>query len=249
MPYYERRIRSGKVLEIFRYFSLRPPGKNIPRGKNRQKTGAAQLVRNYVNAKKTLVRLVNTNFGPGDLYITLTYEGPQPSSQQIKRDLAKYTRRLREWGKKHGVVIKWIAVTEYRESARPHHHMIISGIPGDVARMLWQTEPDPRRRGKRRPWKGHGRAPNDTLDHSCDYEFLARYIAKEDKPGAHRWTASRNLTPPEVGEAKEITRRTMTRASRDPRPPKGYRLTGWDYRAGGDGHEVLYIKCIKEPPD
>lgn len=248
MPYYERRVRSGRVLEIFRYFSLRRAGENIPRGKNRQRTGDAQMVRNYVNAKKTLVRLVNANFGPGDLYITLTYEDPPPSSAQAKKDLAKYIRRLREYGKKHGITIKWIAVTEYRDGTRPHHHIILSGIGGDMARLLWQSEPDPKRRGKRRRWEGHGRAPNDTLDNSGDYEFIAKYIGKEDKPGEHRWTASRNLVRPVVEPPGEISRRALDRAHRDPKAPRGYRLIGWDYRAGADGHEVLYMRCIKDPP-
>lgn len=248
MPYYERRIRSGKVLEVFRYFSLRRPGAKIPRGENQKKSSHQQLIRNYVNAKKNLTRLVNANFGPGDLYITLTYEAPQPSPDRAKQELAKYIRRLREYGKKNGITIKWIAVTEYREGSRPHHHMIISGIGGDMARLMWQTEPDPKRRGKRRRWAGHGRAPNDTLDRSGDYEFLARYIGKEDKPGEHRWTASRNLKKPEVEPAREITKGAMTRARRNPKAPRGYRLTGWDYRAGADGHEVLYLRCIKNAP-
>lgn len=248
MPYYERRIRSGKVLEIFRYFSLRRPGANIPRGRNQQKSTAAQLVRNYVNAKKNLTRLVNANFGPGDLYITLTYRNPQPTPAQAKKDLAKYLRRVREWGRKNGAAIKWVAVTEYREGNRVHHHLILSGITGDAARMLWQTEPDPRHRGKRRPWKGHGRAPNDTLDYSYDYEFLSKYLGKEDKPGEHRWTASRNLARPIVEPPREITRRSIDRARRDPKAPRGHRLAGWDYRAGADGHELLYMRCVKEPP-
>ena len=100
MPYYERRIRSGRVLEVFRYFSLRRPGANIPRGKNQKKSSADQLVRNYANAKKNLTRIVNTNFGPGDLYITLTYEEPQPSPARAKLDLAKYLRRVRKKEKK-----------------------------------------------------------------------------------------------------------------------------------------------------
>lgn len=248
MPYYERKVRSGRVLEIFRYFSIRRVGENIPRGKNRQKTGKDQLVRNYVNAKKTLVRLVNTNFGPGDLYITLTYENPQPSPRQAKRDLAKYTRRLREYAKKHEITLKWIAVTEYRDGTRPHHHLILSGIGGDMARLMWQSEPDPRRRGKRRRWKGHGRAPNDTLDNSYDYEFLAKYMGKEDKPGEHRWTASRNLARPMVEPPKEISQKTLDRAHRNPKAPRGHRLTGWEYRADADGHKILYVRCIKDPP-
>lgn len=248
MPYYERRIKSGRVLEVFRYFSLRPAGANIPRGKNQKKSSTAQLARNYVNAKKTMVRIVNANFAPGDLFITLTYEAPPPSPAGAKKDLAKYIRRLREYGRKNKIIIKWIAVTEYRNGSSIHHHLIISGIGGDMARLLWQTELDPDHRGKRRKWAGHGRAPNDTLDNSGDYEFLARYISKEDKPGEHRWTGSRNLVRPEVSPPREITRKAMTRARNTPKAPAGYRLTGWDYHAGADGHEVLYLRCVRNPP-
>ena len=247
MGYYKREIRSGKVLETLYYYSLRQPGKKFGRGGNWKKTSEAQAVRNYLGAKQKLSRLVNANFSPGDTYISPTYRDDEalPTPAQAKADLKKYLRAIREYGRKTGATIKRVAVTEYREGARPHHHLIMSGIPPETARLLWQTEPDPKCKGKRRPWGNHGRAPNDTLDYSYDWQFLAKYIAKEDKPGEHRWTASRNLTPPDIGEPKEISRAAMTKASRDPKAPKGYRIIGWDYRAGADGNEVLYIRCIE----
>ena len=247
MPYYERRIRSGRVLEILRYHSLRRPGAKLPRGRNRRPTGEAQAVRNHMRSKDTLTRLVNANFRPGDTYISPTYKGEPPDPAVARKELAKYLRRLREWGKKAGTEIRWIAVTEYR-GTRIHHHLILSGVPGEKARLLWQTEPDPAARGKRRPWAGHGRAPSDTLDDSWDWQFLARYLGKEEKRGEHRWTGSRNLRRPEVSPPREITRAAVTRALRSPRAPKNHRLLGWDYQAAADGHEMLYQRCLRDPP-
>ena len=107
MKYYERRIKSGSILEVIRYASLREPGVNFPRGQNQCKSSTAQILRNLVNAKKNLVRLINANFGPGDLLLVLTYEGKPPSPNKAKKDLKKYVRRLREYGKKTGIRLCW----------------------------------------------------------------------------------------------------------------------------------------------
>lgn len=242
MPYYEQRVQAGRVLEIYRYHSLRRIGMKIPRGKNRNKTTQPQQLRNWINSAKRLTWMVNANFGPGDLYITLTYSGQPPTQAQAAKELAKFIRRVRAYRRKEGLPdLKYITVTESRGS-RLHHHLVMNAMSGDEARKIWQYEPDPKKRGSLRPIQGHGRAPTDTLDQSGDYTFLARYLGKENKPGHKRWSGSTNLKPPTISKPKEISRRTLTKT---PQAPKGYLLKSWERRADSGGHETLAMRCTE----
>lgn len=242
MPYYEQRVRAGRVLEIYRYHSLRRIGMKIPRGKNRSKTTKPQQLRNWMNSARRLTWMVNENFGPGDLYITLTYDDRPPSREKAQKELAKFIRRIRAYRRKAEMPeLKYIAVTESRGS-RIHHHLVMSAMSGDVARQIWQYEPDPQKRGKLRPIHGHGRAPTDTLDQSGDYTFLAKYLGKENKPGHKRWSGSANLKPPTISKPKEISRRTLMKT---PQAPKGYLLQSWERRADSGGNETLAMRCTE----
>lgn len=241
MKCYRREIQSGRMLEIID--SCSPPPKR-PRGKKMNKSSDAQQKRNIFNSQRRLERLLNANFGPRDLHIVLTYGGTPPSPDEAKKDLAKYTRRLRECCKKNSITLKWIAVTEYREGSRIHHHLIISGVNAETARLMWETEPDPAHRGKHREWAGHGHVRCGFL-YGDDYEWLANYVSKESKPGERRWTSSQNLKKPEIGPLQEISFRELIRTRNNPTAPEGYRLVKWDFRVGIEGYPVMYRKCIK----
>jgi len=235
MAYYERKIKSGQVLEIIRYKTVRTPGVYYPRKSNIQVSTPRQKAINAVESKRWLTRKINSNFMPGDLFITLTYS-KEPKPDQAAKELAKYIRRLRAYRKKEGLEeLKYIVITEATET-RLHHHMIINAMSSDAARNLWQYESDPKDRKTQRKIKGHGRAPTDTLDSSGDYSFLARYLGKQDKPGRRRWSCSQNLKEPEVSKPKPIN---PTAARRAPRTPKGYVLSKQTTR--NENPDILYL--------
>lgn len=247
MKCYQRTVEYGPNIEIVRYTSLRPPGKKFDRGKNCRSTSRHQQVINATSTKRKLARIIGANFGPGDLYTTLTYSGQQPTQAQAKKDLDKYLRRVRAYRRREGLPeLKYVYVTECRGSSRIHHHIIMPAMSADVARQLWQYEPDPHSRGKLRRIPGHGRAPSDTLDDSGDYEFLAMYIGKEDKPGKRRWVGSLNLDKPKVSDPKEITRRTM---ERKPTAPKGYTQVDYRLYASPTGDYRSELRCRRYAPD
>ncbi len=243
LPYYEKTVKAGATIYKYRYFSLRKVGATIGRGKKEKLSSLPQQVRNWISSAQKLIWIVNTNFVPGDLYITLTYEGKQPSASEAKKQLDKYIRRIRAYRRKNNLPeLKYIAVTEFREGSRIHHHIIMSAMSSDVARRIWQHEPDPKHRGKERRIKGHDRAATDTLDNSGDYEFIGKYIGKENKKGSHRWQQSRNIKPPQISEPKEITRAAITT---QPKAPKGYILVHWERRADSFGNDALMMRCLK----
>ncbi|MGL5084946.1 MAG: rolling circle replication-associated protein, partial [Clostridium sp.] len=144
---------------------------------------------NDKNAKKHLIRLLNTNFTDKDLSVTLTYdkENLPGAEEEARKDVANYLRRIKTYRKKQGMEdLKYIAVVEYKEAGegkktiRLHHHIVISGMDRDLAEQLWKK----------------GRANADRLKaDEFGYEGLARYISKDPK-GNKRWTQSRNLKQP-----------------------------------------------------
>ena len=204
MPYYEKRIYSGKVLEIERYYCTN--GGRRPRSDRGKPTSEAQHKRNIINSKKKLTRLINTNFHQGDLYITLTY-AILPTEEQAKRELEKFFRKLRDYRKKAGMgELKYISITE-KDEKRVHHHLLVNSISMDVIEKLWQL----------------GRLTVSRLDPDFEYEWLARYLGKEEKPNSKRWNQSRNLKKPKE-KTKEIKRIVL---KGEPTPPKGYKLLSY----------------------
>jgi hypothetical protein len=108
----------------------------------------AQEALNRKRARKKLDRLVNANFGSGDLIITCTYgHGQQPKDDETAaRDIRNYMNRIKYRRKRLGLPeMKYIYVTEITTSAvygvRYHHHVIMSGgISRDVAESAWSSK-------------------------------------------------------------------------------------------------------------
>lgn len=190
MPYREKRIYSGKMLEVEIYpISLKEKRKS--RSKKRKESKIKQKNLNEKNAKKHLVRLLNTNFTDKDISLTLTYDNKNlpKNEDEARRDVVNYIRRLKNYRKRRGLPeIKYVAVIEYREaergkSVRLHHHLIMDGaVDRDTVERLWK--------------KGRCNADRLRAD-EFGYEGLARYISKDPK-GKKRWTQSRNLVQPTV---------------------------------------------------
>lgn len=109
----------------------------------------AQQRANERNARKKLERLVNANFGAGDIILTMTYpHGKQPGSdEQAHRDLVNYIARMKYLRKRRGLPqMRYITITEVTNSAkygvRWHHHIIMGGdgITRDEAEACWKKK-------------------------------------------------------------------------------------------------------------
>nr|WP_275297887.1 hypothetical protein [Clostridium sp. YIM B02551] len=161
------------------------------RKKKEKESKPKQKNLNDKNAKKHLIRLLNTNFTDRDLAVHLTYTDdtlPQ-SEEEARKDVSNFLRRLKHYRKKNGLTdLKYIAVIEFRESEdkdkkiRLHHHIVINDMDRDKVEGLW----------------GKGRANADRLkSDEFGYEALARYITKDPK-GSKRWTQSKNLKQPVI---------------------------------------------------
>lgn len=134
--YYRDTIIAGRTKLI----ALRAVTRTYIKGEKRKPkmnpTPEAVARTNFRNAVKMLTAKLNHNFVPGDYHLTLTYEKVKAPAD-AKKCLDNFIRKVRSACKKEGVVLKWVAVTEYKQH-RIHHHLVISGIDVDTLDRCWK---------------------------------------------------------------------------------------------------------------
>lgn len=181
----EKRIKSGPILEV-EIYPISMKEKNKTRAQKSKETRKEQKALNRKNCIKHLIRVINANFFKNDLFAHLTYSDKNRPGKigEAKKDITNYFLRLRRWMKKNmpESTLKYIGMIETSESGKIHHHIIMSGVPREVAEDLWTK----------------GRCNIDRLQpDEFGFEAASRYIS-EDYDNSKRKTQSRNLVMPEV---------------------------------------------------
>ena len=119
---------SGKYTETYVYPVFKK-GKGR-RGKYRP-TGDAQAALNAENSRRRLKRLIECNFGDGDLMVTLSYRDEElpEDDRTCVRDWNNFKRRLERARRKAGLPpMKGICIPEKgRKNGRYHFHVIVNG--------------------------------------------------------------------------------------------------------------------------
>lgn len=188
--YATKTIKSGNQLEVEIHpeFTKR---KAITKDGRFSKHKDIQNNLNNKNARKTLIRLINTNFTKKDFFLTLTYAIEPESEERAMKNITNYIKRINRLRKKKGLEnAKYIYITEFRkESDKPirfHHHLIIEGgLTMDELEEKW----------------GHGHRNNcRRLDPTTEDGLtgLANYFCKEPKTKKYKkkWVSSKNLKKP-----------------------------------------------------
>lgn len=189
-----KEIRAGDQMEIDIYPEHKR-WRDVPEeGRRRKKDNStAQRNLNDRNARKQLERILNTNFGEGDLWITLTYdEGHLPEDMaEAVRNMQKFISRVNYQRKKRGLpAAKYVYVTEHDEDheTRWHHHIVMDGaMDRDTVESCWKL----RSRNQIRK----------IIPDENGLTGLAKYITKDGykrKKNERRWNASKNLKKPEI---------------------------------------------------
>lgn len=185
--YVTKTVTSGPIREIEIYPVYKK--NEIPDEWKPKKSKEAQKNLNDKNARKNLIRLINTNFKNGDYLITLNYsEDKLPKNhEEAKKNMQNFIRRLNYQLKKRNLEkAKYIYITEHStvKKIRCHHHLIISTqLPIDEVEALWKL-------GRR----------NNMKKLNCDelgLTGIATYLTK-DPSGKKRWCSSNNLKKPTV---------------------------------------------------
>ena len=171
--YMRKTIISGDVVEseLYPIWKCR---NDMPRERV-GRTREAQKKLNDKNRRKKIVRLVNTNFGEEDLFLSLTYkDGDIPTEERAMKDIKNYIARLRRKRKKDGIKepLKYVYEIAYdndpesSKAVRIHHHIFINNMDRDVAEKLW----------------GKGRANSKRLQKDdFGLEGISRYIAEQPR--------------------------------------------------------------------
>jgi hypothetical protein len=203
----EKNIISGDMYEA-EFFPVFSGGRRMPTCR-RGKSGLSskkQADLNDKNARKKMVRLVNANFGKGDIVLHGTYRDDEmpKSEEECRRHIQNYIRRIKRYRKNHGLPeIKYIYVIEAKTSkktgiVRYHFHMILNSMDRTIAEEMWPYG----------DWTNADRLqPNEK---GC--EALAKYLVKDPK-GGKRWAQSKNLNKPKVPRPKDgkISKRHLQR--------------------------------------
>lgn len=211
--YFKTEIKAGKTILVHKSTSKRTGVKE--KGAKKTPTPEEMEKINQINAERKLTVLLNANFQDGDFHLILTYyKTMRPDPEEAKKQVKTFLKEMRKAYRKVEASLKYIHVTEYKNTAI-HHHLVINNIDAlnvpKLVRNLWY----------------YGNPKFVVMNTNGQYKDLAEYLIKEtsktfrekkDKAHKQRYSCSRNLERP-----KPKTK--IVKADRwlaDPRPPKGY---------------------------
>lgn len=244
----EKKIYCGKEYLEVDIYPYTPQQQEICRSGRRSKkekvSAPKQKNLNDKNARRYFVQLINSNFGKGDLHVTLTYSNKyEPQTvEEAEKEARNFIRRVGRRMKKEGLgELKYILVTESvaekegDKLVRVHHHIILNkGLDRDTIEELWS-----KRKGKERKeaeyigWVNADRLKTDETGLAALANYLTKYTNRKKK-----WSSSQNLVKPvsrtndfkySKREAEKIVKEVQRDTSYWEKKYKGYTLAGGDY--------------------
>ncbi len=207
-----RTYEAGAVGEKTKFFI---PGTR-PTGKIRSRDAARKAEQNEYSAQKSLARLINANFGKGDLLVGLDYSAdgmdklmawarkkglPVDSEDEVQamdaiweaasHELDNCLRRVKRRLKTEGKELKAVYATsdmdgETGEAVRVHHHLIVSAGCQEAFMAAWEKI-------------GMGGVSWSSLwEDQVDRTPIAEYIIRQVRrfPDAKKYRSTRNLVRP-----------------------------------------------------
>ncbi len=247
-----RTYEAGNVAEKTKFWV---PGTRPGRSARREKQEMRKQEQNEHSAEKQLARLLNANFGPGDLLMGLDYsaegmarleawvreQGQDPERmeeverldalrQAAERELRLVLRRVKRALGKDGLALRYAAITsdmdgDTGESVRVHHHLVVPACA---------------REAFREKWAGLGGVDWSVLSEQEDYTPIAAYFIRQVRriPDAKKYVTSRNLVRPQPRDRVALTDAEL-------RVPAGGRLLHRNEFKPGRPQYIRYVL----PPD
>ena len=211
----EYEIRSGKVIEKRRSRMRMGRAWEAParRGKKAKKSSEKKIRGNERESVKQLARMINCNFGPGDMWITLRWaDCPADWTEAYRRIKYFFERARAKMKKETGKALRYIwspgkRSTKTGEDARPHVHIVMDRLGWETVCALWPE----------------GDVTYRIIDSRGDYTGIARYMVcnagYSTERGRRAWNASRGLKKPVYTEPVPVADVESMRA------PKGAEIT------------------------
>ena len=228
MAYFVDKFELGESNEYEYKFVGKYGAKGEKRAKKQNITPEQVKKQNQFNREKNVRRIIKANFNPYDICACLKYPaGTRKKTEQVKADLKKFLRQMREQYAKVDEQFKFIYRMEIGKQGGIHIHILVNRLREKLdTDMLMQ-----------KLWK-HGVVDYKSLYAQGGYEKLAAYIVKQPKEDEAykqlswlpeeeqkeyiKYSSSRNLIRPKPVR-KKYTHWTMRKILRDgPEPTKGY---------------------------
>ena len=254
-----RTYEAGAVGEKTKFWV---PGEKPSRSGRREKTEIRKQLQNEYSVQKQLARLINANFGPGDLLLGLDYSqggmdrlrawavsrGLDPDSpdetermeairQAADWALGNLLRRVKRAMDKEDLVLRYVAITsdmdgDTQEAVRVHHHLVVHKESKTAFISKWAE------------WGG---VDWSSLSRQRDYTPIAEYFIRQVRkvPDAKKYIPSRNLVRPQPRDRTALTDAEL-------RAPKGTKLLFRNEFKPGRPQYIRYMlpreKRHKRPP-
>ena len=211
-----RTYEAGSVGEKTKFFV---PGCRDRRSKQREREAARKALTNEASAVKAAARLLNANFGKGDLFLGLDYsaEGMKRLEARAARldpefahrseeerrellyeaaetELVNVLRRVAREMEKDGGELKYWGITadidgDTGEPVRVHHHVVVPKESRTAFLQKWEKS----------GWGGVSWTALHLRFGAEDFTAVAEYCLKQVRRVKHRnrFTSSRNLIRPQ----------------------------------------------------
>ena len=180
-----RNLKTGAEIIEAQVYPTFGSARDVPRTARKRESRPSQKNLNDKRARRHLIRLVNINFGPGDIWATFGWDKLPEDIDRCRKDIQNYFKRVKRRRQKLGLdELKYIYVLAYDGYTRPHVHIIMSGdgMSRDEIEAMW----------------GKCSRPNTKRmqpDEGMLFTGLASYVARNPH-GKKRWCCSKNLVRP-----------------------------------------------------
>ena len=190
-------------------------------------------------SRRNHCRGFHANFGPGDLYSTLTFDDDWEvhtfeDAKRIRRNFVRVLQR------RYPDAVIFLYMGRGKGTDRIHFHMVSKGIPKEFIDEKWKYGSVKRFTELR----AHNWYNN--VDHGQDYTGLANYLFDHwtEEVGGHHWFQTANAKKEERENPTEVRIAGGYSEKRPPRAPKGYKLV--EVRTTQYGY--MYFKYVVIPP-
>lgn len=217
MPYIRKEIFHGNIIEVAKYTN----GRYCKRQKNGAPLGETppeQKRWQSKNDERKVWRLLDENFGPGDLWTCLTYPaGTRPAAETVRTHMQKFIKKVRQLYKRAGKTLKYIYSAGRGKRGAAHIHLVLPKFDIEPIRDAWAAIVN---NGE------YVRCDFQPLHPDRDYQKLAAYIIKnseEDWQGPDPVFRKRYCSSKNLRKAKEHTRTVTAKEwKKDPPERPGY---------------------------
>lgn len=201
IPYRVKVIRSGHVVEVYRYGVTLVRGAVLGSGGGRKAGVNEGRYRELTvhRARERIRRLINANFGEHSKFVTFTFRDNRTDIQSANHAWHRFVGRLR----RRYPGFKYLAVIEFQQRGAVHYHMItdLPFVPKARLAAVW----------------GEGFIRINDIRHVDNIGvYVTKYMHKDTHDsrlkGHRAYLASRGLVEPqeEVGEAATGLLRALT---------------------------------------